>query len=498
MTTTAARPSRTLLVFTVAVVAVFTAMRLVVAAGLDLRSDEAYYWTWSHEAVLSFLDQPPMVAWFERFGEAFFGDTPVGARFAQLLALPIIEALLADIARRRTGSWNAALFVVLALECTLNYALFVVVVEPSIPLLLFTSVILWALTRLDETMEARWWLLVGVAGGLALLSKYIVLLLAPALLVFLLLAPKHRRWLATPWPYAAILLAGLIFSPVLIWNARHDWASFAFQGVRLGEGHTPASGDLLRFLMYESLWVGPVLVVATICGAIVLLVRAIRRQQALDAAIAVAFLFPLGFFLVRSLTLQINQSWAWFLWPIGILSLALVLPWGRAPRRIAALTAAIALTGLPVVAALFFHAAFDRSVWLGRGDPFGQDGGFGEMADQVLADAKSHGAAWIATTDYRTYANLRWHIGRDIPVVQINQRARFLDFAPPDAAQFVGKALYVHFGAADPLLANAQMTPVEVLPIRWRGVEMQTILVDALEGFAPELTPAPGSPAYVW
>ncbi|MEO8758507.1 MAG: glycosyltransferase family 39 protein [Devosia sp.] len=498
MTTAAAPPSRTLLVLTIVIVAAFTVLRLITAASLDLRSDEAYYWTWSHEAALSFLDQPPMVAWFERFGELIFGDTPIGARFAQLLAFPVTALLLADVARRRTGSWNAALFVVLALECTLNYALFVVVVEPSIPLLLFTSVILWALCRLDETMDARWWLLIGISGGLALLSKYIVLLLAPALLVFLLLTPRHRRWFATPWPYIAVAMAAVLFLPVLIWNARHDWASFAFQGIRLGSGHNAAAGDLLRFLMYESLWVGPVLAIATVCGALVLLVRALYRSQPVEAAMAIAFLFPLGFFLLRSLTLQINQSWAWFVWPIGILSLTLALPWGRAPRGIAALTTVIAITGLPVVAALFYHAALDRSVWLGRGDPFGQDAGFGAMADQVLTDAKSHGAGWIATTDYRTYANLLWHIGRDIPVMQINQRVRFLDFAWRDATQFSGKGLYVHFGVADPLLANAHLTPVETLPVSWRGVEMQTIAVDALEGFVPELYPAPGSPAYVW
>jgi len=35
----------------------------------------AYYWTWSKENVLSFLDHPPMIAWFVRFGTAIFGDT---------------------------------------------------------------------------------------------------------------------------------------------------------------------------------------------------------------------------------------------------------------------------------------------------------------------------------------------------------------------------------------------------------------------------------------
>ena len=40
-------------------IAALTAMRLVYAGVLDLRTDEAYYWTWSKESALAFLDHPP-------------------------------------------------------------------------------------------------------------------------------------------------------------------------------------------------------------------------------------------------------------------------------------------------------------------------------------------------------------------------------------------------------------------------------------------------------
>ena len=491
-----APPARWLLVVTVAIVALFTVLRFMMAASLDLRSDEAYYWTWSHQTVLSFLDQPPMVAWFERFGQLFFGDTTLGTRFAQLLNLPIIEILLADVARRRTGHWNAALFVVLAMEATLNYSLFAVVLEPNLPLLLFVSIIVWSLGRLDETMDPRWWLLIGAAGGLALLSKYIVLLLAPALLVFLLASPRHRRWLTSIWPWAAIAIALVLFSPVLVWNARHDWASFAFQGVRLSEGQPIGPNYLVRFVIYEMVYVGPVIVVAVLVGAVALAVRALRHGRAYEAALATAVLFPLGFLTVRSLTLQINQSWAYSSWPLGILALALVLPWGGVWRGAKLMVAAIVVTGVPLVGGMFYHAVFDQGVWFGRGDPFGQDAGFGEMADKVLVDARQSGAKWIATSDYRTYANLLWHIGKDIPVVQVNQRARFLGFAPVDPAQLQGTALYVRVGGAAPLLADANRSPLETIPVVWRDTQMAEMTIERLDGFTPELNPAPGSPAY--
>ena len=412
-----APPSRPLLVVTLALVASFTVLRFMTAASLDLRSDEAYYWTWSYEAVLSFLDQPPMVAWFERFGQLIFGNTTLGARFAQLLALPLIELLLADIARRRTDSWNAALFVILALECTLNYGLFSIVIEPSMPLLLFTSVIaVVAAAGSTRPMEARWWIVIGVAGGLALLSKYIVLLLAPALLVFLLIAPRHRKWLTAR---VAISCGRNRRSAV---RAGADLERAAWLGLVRVPEHAPrrrqerpasaacsASRRTRRCGSDRSSWSRRSL--ASLYWPSVGCAAGNRWRLPLRRRFSSRW----PFFLIRSLTLQINQSWAWFLWPIGVLGLALVIPWGRAPRRVGTLIAAIAVTGVPMVSALFFHALFDDGVWLGRGDPFGQDAGFGEMADRVLADAQSSGAKWIATTDYRTYANLSWHIGDRIP-----------------------------------------------------------------------------------
>jgi hypothetical protein len=61
-----------------ALIAALTAMRVIYASVIDLRTDEAYYWTWSKEGVLSF-DHPPMIA--GSFGSARrFGDTNLGVR----------------------------------------------------------------------------------------------------------------------------------------------------------------------------------------------------------------------------------------------------------------------------------------------------------------------------------------------------------------------------------------------------------------------------------
>src|SRR5258707_619066 len=188
-----------------ALIAALTALRVIYASLIDLRTDEAYYWTWSKENVLSFLDHPPMIAWFIRFGTAIFGDTNFGVRFAGILAMLVTQLLLADIVRRVTHD------------------------VAMIPL---AVAMVWALIRLNEGGDARWWLAAGVFAGLALLSKFTAVMLIPAVLAFTLVPDWRRRWLFSPYPWLAALIAVALFLPVLIWNAGHDWASFRFQFVR--------------------------------------------------------------------------------------------------------------------------------------------------------------------------------------------------------------------------------------------------------------------------
>ena len=201
-----------------ALIAALTAMRVIYAGVIDLRTDEAYYWTWSKESALSFLDHPPMIAWFIRFGTAIFGDTNLGVRFAGIVAMLVTQLLLADIVRRVTHDVRAVVIAVLMPEAALYYGLLMSKVSPDVAMIPFAVAMVWALVRLHESNDARWWLAAGVFAGLALLSKFTAVMLLPAVLAFMLVPKWRGRWLASPYPWAAALIAVVVFSPVLIWN----------------------------------------------------------------------------------------------------------------------------------------------------------------------------------------------------------------------------------------------------------------------------------------
>src|SRR5438270_8303357 len=123
-------------------------MRMIYAGAIELRTDEAYYWTWSKEAVLSFLDHPPMIAWFIRFGTAIFGDTNFGVRFTGILAMLVTQLLLADIVRRVTHDIFAVVLALLMPEAALCYGLLLAKVSPDVALIRFAVAMLWSRVRL--------------------------------------------------------------------------------------------------------------------------------------------------------------------------------------------------------------------------------------------------------------------------------------------------------------------------------------------------------------
>jgi hypothetical protein len=101
-----------------------------------------------------------------------------------------------------------------------------------------------------------WWLVAGLFAGLALLSKYHGVFLLAGAGLFMVCSPRQRFWLASPWPYLAAALALAICSPVLIWNAQHDWVSFVFQGGRTGALHFKPAAPFILIGM-QSLFLAP-------------------------------------------------------------------------------------------------------------------------------------------------------------------------------------------------------------------------------------------------
>ena len=489
-----------------------TAMRLVYAGAIELRTDEAYYWTWSKESVLSFLDHPPMIAWFIRFGTAIFGDTNLGVRFAGILAMLATQLLLADIVRRVTHDVRAVVFAVLMPEAALYYGLLMAKVAPDVALIPFAVAMLWALVRLNESGDARWWLAAGVFAGLSLLSKFTAVMWLPAVAAFMLVPDWRRRWLLSPYPWAAALIAAAVFSPVLIWNAGNDWASFRFQSVRATASHEFSLRTVGDFIGLQFGLVGFILLPVVLSGVTLTAWRGYRTREPVAILLSTAVIVPFLYFFWKSLTLRVGDTWPMFLWPAGFAATAIniaMLPREGIPIRmiqstIAWARAAIAL-GIAFVVMVFLYYVVAPWNFIGRADPIGSEAGYQQVAERAQAELQKTGATWIATTDYRTYAMLRWYFNGRAPVIQINERGRFMGFRDPGMDLIRGYAgLYVGREPDDKgalwryVITAAVREPLERVDRRWRGIVMDTYALEKLTGWTPELSPPPDSPLYRW
>jgi 4-amino-4-deoxy-L-arabinose transferase-like glycosyltransferase len=256
------------------------AVRLLLGAVLGLSEDEAYTVAMSRQLSLSYFDHPPLMYWLTGAASHLAGTEdalavrwPFVALFAGTTWL--LYRLGGHLFGGRAG-FIGALLLNLVLYLSLNVGGWVL---PDGPLLLFGAAAVFVLSRVlfapapagtevrspavevqptvDSATALRSWLAVGFLTGLALLSKYHGVFLVGGVGLFLLTSPSHRPWLRRREPWLAIAVATLVFSPVLVWNATHDWASFRFQGGRATLLDIEADTPFLDGLAGQAVWMTP-------------------------------------------------------------------------------------------------------------------------------------------------------------------------------------------------------------------------------------------------
>ena len=255
--------------------------RLVLAATIGLGVDESYQVSVSRPLSLSYFEHPPLAFWIPGIVASITGSTN-----AILVRLPFIllfagttwmmyrltsrlfgeragaiAALILNVTpvlSVSTGGWvlpdGPLMFWMLASALCLEHVL----LPPSSP-------------RRGSGRTLLWWMAGGACAGLAMLSKYHGIFLLAGTGLFLLTNRRARRWLRHPGPYVGALVSVLVISPVLLWNAQHDWVSFRFQGARGGQHGihiVPFLQNIGGQLGYLLPWVG--IPLAIVLGGIVI------------------------------------------------------------------------------------------------------------------------------------------------------------------------------------------------------------------------------------
>ena len=189
-------------------VAVFT-LHLVVNiwTPYGIHRDELLYIAMGEHFRFFRMDFPPAIAVIALVERALLGDSLAAIRFGSALAASAVIVLTAAIAREAGGKRFAQL------TAALSAALFPLFLRPGT---LFQPVVfdqlwwaagLFALARFARTRDQRWWLAIGVIGGVGLLTKFSILFFGFALLVALLVDDRSALRTRGPWLALGIALA---------------------------------------------------------------------------------------------------------------------------------------------------------------------------------------------------------------------------------------------------------------------------------------------------
>lgn len=183
--------------------------------------DELYFIACGRHLDWGYVDHPPLVALYARFGE-LLGPSLRGFRFLAVIAGTLRVILTGVIAARlgggRTGQALACAAVLLApIYLGIDTILSMNAFEH-----LFWMACLLIVIEIANGASEKWWLAFGALAGLGLQNKHSMVFLGAALAVALLLTPM-RRSLARPWIWLGGALALAIFAPNLIWQVRHDF-----------------------------------------------------------------------------------------------------------------------------------------------------------------------------------------------------------------------------------------------------------------------------------
>lgn len=191
-----------------------------------------------HRDALAFLDNgqhlawgyveyPPLTPFIGRVGLELFGLSLVGikslAALFQCGAMVLAGLMAKELGGGRKAVVVTALAVAIAPMSLLMSTLFQYISFDY----LWWVLVAYCMVRLLKSDDPRWWLGVGAAIGLGMMTKYTILFLVVGVVVATLLSPL-RQHLRSRWLWAGVGLSLLIFLPNLIWQIQHDFISLEF------------------------------------------------------------------------------------------------------------------------------------------------------------------------------------------------------------------------------------------------------------------------------
>jgi hypothetical protein len=461
-----------------------TLIRFLFAATTGLGVDESYMVTAGRVLSLGYFDHPPASWWLSWGAAHLFGtEAPWAVRLPFVLLFALSQSLIWRITCL-VASRRAAFWAVVALNLSPVFGVTTGTwVLPDGPLdAALLGAVLCLLRALPATGRGAWgwWTLTGLCAGLALFSKYSAALTIGGAFLYLLTSRLHRHWLARPEPYFAAIVALAIFSPVLVWNATHGWASFAFQSDR-------AAGLRFRPLMpLETLGGEALFVLPWVwLPMMIVLVRGFGHDVIWSRRVLTSLAAPpiVVFALISAWSSQrVLYHWAapGYLMLFPVLGDEIASHLHRAwVRRLLANSAILVLASMAliVIQVQFDCLGGSLASILGR-DPTAEGTNWTSIRSNLSDRGLLPPGALVAALNWRDAGKIGYALGPEVTMLCLNRDSRQIGFAYP-LTKFAGRdVLVLVVGSSGPAAQWFQTLEVmSSVPVRLDDRVLLTIKV---------------------
>ncbi len=215
--------------FAAAHAVLWTLILVNLKAAQDVHMDVAEAFAWGQQFQFGYGKHPPLSGWIAGLWFKLFPvrDWPTYALAMTVLATGIVISWFTAL---RVVDRRRAFFVVvmLALYPIFNFKGFKY--NPDLLQLVTLPLVMLAYLNAFEKRDVRSGVWLGLAGALALMTKYWVVTMIGAIGLAALFHPERLRFLGSPAPWVAIATLVVAMIPHIVWLKQVDFVPFTYAG----------------------------------------------------------------------------------------------------------------------------------------------------------------------------------------------------------------------------------------------------------------------------
>ena len=190
---------------------------------LEPHRDELLYFSLGTHPASGYASVPPMIGWLAFLLMKTIGFSALAIKILPAIVGGIMVWLTAQIAKQLNGSWFAQILAALGIFLAPIFVRPFYLYQPVGFDIFFWTLIFYFTVLYLNTSQNRFLYLLGIAAGLAILNKHLVILQLVSLFIGFLLTPERKIFKQKAFLYT-ILICILIALPNIIWQISHGFS----------------------------------------------------------------------------------------------------------------------------------------------------------------------------------------------------------------------------------------------------------------------------------